>query len=237
MTYRLNVLVSIVAVISFLMVTSCDVLDSGGEEKHQFNLHVNTTEPVIESSDGNNTIEITRVKMVVGEFGFRSISIQEDTVIVDTLSYENEFPRVISFTPGDEGKKIDLGKLELGQYRAAIFSLHPPTGEISDSDLGSETSLLVEGRYNNSSFTYRSSIDTTTSYIINPLLQMTEHTAELNLDFLIKTETLFKASSGGLLDPTTEAAKNKISTRLFEAFRFEEGDRTLREYEDMRRND
>lgn len=237
MTYRLNAIVSIVAVISVLMVTSCDILDTGGEKEHQFNLHVNTTEPVVESSDGNTTIEISRVKMVLGDFRLINEQESQDTTIYDTLGYDKKFPRVISFTPSDVGKKIDLEELAIAEYDFVHFALHPPREGVSDSDLGSETSLLIEGSYNNSSFTYRTSIDTAVRLRISPTLQMTEHTAELDLDFLIKTETLFKSSSGGLLDPTTDAAKNRITDRLFRAFTFEEGDRTLRDYEDMRIND
>ncbi len=241
MTYRLNTLVSIVAVISVLMITSCDVFDSGGEEKHQLNLHVNTTEPVLESSDGSNTIEISRVKMSLGDIGFitQDVEFREDTVIVhtDTVSFEDKFPRVVSFAPGNAGTKVHLGTLDPTLHQIAYFDIHPPRGDVSDSDLGSETSLLIEGTYNNSSFTYRSGIDTSGTTIIRPSLEMTEHTAELDLDFLIKTESLFKGSSGNLLDPTTDAAKSKITERLINAFAFEEGNRTLREYEDMRQRD
>ncbi len=234
MKYRYNTIISLVTIFTVLTLTSCDILDTGEGEVNELSLHFNTTEPVVESADGNNSIEVTRMKMSVRRIGFMTLNFQQDTVTVDTMSFDEQFPKVVSFNPGEVGTRVGIGEIDPQTFDRVFVEFAPPSGEVSDSDLGSNNSILIEGTYNNSSFSYRANFDTTASFFIDPSLEMTEQTATLDLDVLIKTASLFKGSSGSLLNPSDQSAKAKITGRFFNSLLFEEGNRTLRDYEDLR---
>lgn len=241
MTYRATTFLSIIASVVLFTITSCDVLDTGEGKKHFLQLHVNASEPVVESTDGNATIEVTNIKFLLDSFHLRTVNVDvvDDSVVVevDSVMFQEKFPRVISFTPGDQGELIELSQINTKTYRQAGFSINPPGGNVSDPDLGSEYSFMIQGTYNGNSFTYRSSHDSMVVKRISPELEMTDQTKVLNVDLIVNTEALFRKPEGGLLDPTKSAAKTKLEDRVIKVFQVAEGTRSLRKYEDMRTNE
>lgn len=233
MTYRSTTIASVIAVLSLFTLTSCDILDTGEDHVNEVYMNFQTTESTVEA--GGNTIEVDNVKLMLGNFVFLQPNFvpERDTVLVDSVEFQDKFPRVVSFSP--EGTRFELGQLELGNYFSSRFELQPPSGGVSDSDLGSDYSFIIDGTYNGNSFSLRLNTDTTATKTIFPQsLLMNEQTATVNLDFTINTESMFKRTAGRLHDPTLDTTATILSNELLRYIKLQEGSRTLREYQELR---
>lgn len=235
MTYRSTTFVSLLAVFGLLTITACDVLDTGEENVHEVLLNFQATETAVEA--GGNSIEVNEIKLHLEDFVFTSPEFDQerDTVVVDSTTFPDHFPRVVTIA-ADQSTKVNLGQLELGDYGSAGLTITPPSGqEVSDSELGTDFSFLVNGTYNGNSFTLKLETDSAATESIFPQsLLMNKQTATVNLDFKLKTETMFKRSSSRLWNPNRDTVAELLSKELYRYIKLEEGTRTLRKYEDMR---
>ncbi|RMH15155.1 MAG: hypothetical protein D6701_10360 [Gemmatimonadetes bacterium] len=181
---------------------------------------------VFSQTDGQNTLEITRVAMVVREVELERM-FEGDCMNSgpgdDDGCEEFEVGPFLLELPLDDGFEavfsIDVPE---GTYDEVEFDIHKPSDDTAD-DLAflnqhpdfTDVSIRVEGTYNGEPFVFLQDTNDEQERALQPPLVVGPDTGPVNVTLDIDISTWFRRSDGTLIDPMT-ANKNGENENLVE---------------------
>ncbi len=169
---------------------------------------------------------------------------QTDTVIVDTakilirnVKFKNSVdedsqdfkigPFVVYLDLTGGVHNIAIGAIPPGTYDRVKFKIHkpednetPPDPEFKIGTGGNERfSVIIKGRYHDSSFVYRTKKDIEQEMNLNPPLVIVDSLSNVNVTLLVNPSGWFRDQNGAFLDPTLESNEDEIDDNIRDSFK------------------
>jgi hypothetical protein len=165
-------------------------------------------------SDGTNTVELTRVAIVLREI---ELKLQEDDDCEDSSSGDNDDCEEFEVGPillelpldGELQQLVTLENVTPGVYDELEFDIHKPSDD-SAEDLAfllanpefEDVSIWVDGRFNGIDFTYLTDLNEEQEIDLVPPLVIDGATST-TVTLLLHLENWFKEGNGTLIDPAS----------------------------------
>lgn len=167
-------------------------------------------------SDGANTIDISRVAMVLREV---ELELQNDDSCddgipdVDDLCEKFEVGPILLELPldGTVNQVLSIAGVPAGTYDEVEFNIHRPSqGSVEDNPFiaanpdFADVSIRVEGTFNGTDFIYTTDLMDNQRLGLAPALVVTDGVStSTNVTLKADLSTWFQAADGSLLDPVT----------------------------------
>jgi len=168
-----------------------------------------------------DTLQLDTVKILMRNIQFKS-------TFDDSLDFQTGM-LVVRLNLTGTPNVIAVSDLPNGTYDRVKFRLHkpedfetPPDPEFKIGTSGNERfSVIVKGRFNGSTFLFRSNEGVDQELSLSPPLVVSDSLASVNVTILVDPTSWFVSSGGGLLDPSNLGNENEIENNIetsFEAF-------------------
>ncbi len=201
------------AIISFLFLTSC-LNDVDNSQPTQFQIGMEIQNVDSSFTVGQDSMYIESVRIILGVFNFETDS--------ETLSLKDSTGVQLSFEPQTPNyqnpRRIAGGQFPDNNYQSIniTFPKAPENSSNIDSDFtggdGKSYTIIAEGTYNGSDFTYKSERNFENSF---PLSLSTIPEEDAFFGFLIQTDVRDWFRGGqGLLDPTASENSEQINDNI-----------------------
>lgn len=160
-------------------------------------------------TDGTNTLVITSVQVVLREIELKTVETQDCDVTPEPPgceSFESD-PVLVSLpVDGSTSQAVSI-TVPAGTYDEVEFDIH----EVSDADGAFLTanptmegiSIVVEGTYNGSDFTFETNMSQEQKFTLAPNLVVGDEDPATNVTIRFDVSTWFRDEVGDLFDPAT----------------------------------
>ena len=167
-------------------------------------------------SDGANTVDISRVAMVLREVELELLnddSCDDSLPEVGDLCERFEVGPILLELPmdGSVNQVVSISGVPAGTYDEVEFNIHRPSQGSAEDDPFilanpdfADVSIRVEGQFNGADFTYTTDLMDNQRLGLVPALVITDGVAtSTNVTLKTDLSTWFQAADGSLLDPDT----------------------------------
>lgn len=164
------------------------------------------------SSDGANTLVITKAEVVLREIELKRVEVVDCDVIPEPDACEKfEVGPVLINLPVDGTTSTEITiEIDPGSYTEVAFDIHKVSNDDPEDAafraahpdlLG--TSIRVQGTFNGVAFTYVTDLNEEQEFDLVPPLVIDENTASTNLTIVLDLATWFVDVQGNLIDPNS----------------------------------
>lgn len=208
------------SVLLLASVTACDLAsDSTNQPVMSLSATSTTgTQPQAPSVQSNH-VTITAAKFLLKEIEFES-DLDDDGVSDDSLDFETDMV-VVNLSLDGTLNEIIVKEIPPRRYDEVEFEIHkpedfetPPDPDFKVGTSGDQRfSVIIEGTFNQQSFTYRSRVNMSQEHeFATPL--MVEEGQEVNVTLLVDISQWFVDENGNDLDPTDENNRSEIDDSI-----------------------
>jgi hypothetical protein len=160
-------------------------------------------------SDGVNTLNITKVQVVLREIELERVEVTDCDVEPEPDGCEEfEVGPVLVDLPlnGSTAQNVPI-VIEPGTFTEVEFDIHEVTGDdaaflIAHPTMGGK-SISVEGTYNGEAFAFETNLSQEQKLSLNPNLVIGEDAASTNVTIRFDVSTWFRDENGSLFNPAT----------------------------------
>ncbi len=174
---------------------------------------------VLEQNDGQNTLTLTSVQMVIREIELhREFSVCDDSFLGDNDECEEfETGPFLAELPLDGTMATSFSVVVPdGTYDQVDFTIHKPSDDVRDVDFllanpdFDGVSIRVEGSFNGEAFVFLQDLNEEQEIALLPPVTVDATTSAINVTLEIDVETWFVNGDGFLINPVSANVGNDL---------------------------